>query len=279
TEGGFGPFFSPDGKWIGFFRERRLFKVSLRGGAPVTLAGTVPGRVAGASWGPDGTIVFARGSRAALWAVPADGGSPEQIASPNLENGEYGYLWPEILPDADTVIFSLELVGMAAGDDFRFGFTSLKTREVRFDEANGGGQARYLESGHLTFVRAGTLFAAPFDPAMATLTGPAEPIVDDLLMLDSRTAQLAVARSGSFAFVPGGNPNRHLSWISRDGSSEMVALDPGGYGRHRLSPGSRAIALEISERCYVMGHGRIVFEGTPAELRANAYIRKEWLEV
>ena len=40
-----------------------------------------------------------------------------------------------------------------------------------------------------------------------------------------------------------------------------------------------AIALEISERCYVMGHGRIVFEGTPAELRANNYIRKEWLEV
>jgi len=40
-----------------------------------------------------------------------------------------------------------------------------------------------------------------------------------------------------------------------------------------------AIALEISERCYVMGHGRIVFEGSPAELRGNAYIRKEWLEV
>jgi len=40
-----------------------------------------------------------------------------------------------------------------------------------------------------------------------------------------------------------------------------------------------AIALEISERCYVMGHGRIVFEGTPADLRGNAYIRKEWLEV
>jgi branched-chain amino acid transport system ATP-binding protein len=40
-----------------------------------------------------------------------------------------------------------------------------------------------------------------------------------------------------------------------------------------------AIALEIADRCFVMGHGRIVFEGTPAELRANAYIRKEWLEV
>ncbi|TCP10040.1 ABC transporter ATP-binding protein [Caldimonas thermodepolymerans] len=39
------------------------------------------------------------------------------------------------------------------------------------------------------------------------------------------------------------------------------------------------IALEISERCYVMGHGRIVFEGTPEELRSNSYIRKEWLEV
>ncbi len=39
------------------------------------------------------------------------------------------------------------------------------------------------------------------------------------------------------------------------------------------------IALQISQRCYVMGHGRIVFEGTPADLRGNAYIRKEWLEV
>src|SRR5688572_25006450 len=39
------------------------------------------------------------------------------------------------------------------------------------------------------------------------------------------------------------------------------------------------IALEVSERCYVMGHGQIVFEGTPADLRGNAYIRKEWLEV
>ncbi len=40
-----------------------------------------------------------------------------------------------------------------------------------------------------------------------------------------------------------------------------------------------AIALEISERVYVMGHGAMVFEGTPAELKANAYVRKEWLEV
>jgi len=39
------------------------------------------------------------------------------------------------------------------------------------------------------------------------------------------------------------------------------------------------IALEISQRCVVMGHGRVVFEGTPAELRANAAVRKEWLEV
>jgi branched-chain amino acid transport system ATP-binding protein len=40
-----------------------------------------------------------------------------------------------------------------------------------------------------------------------------------------------------------------------------------------------AIALDISERCYVMGHGRIVFEGSPAELRADSRVRKEWLEV
>jgi branched-chain amino acid transport system ATP-binding protein len=40
-----------------------------------------------------------------------------------------------------------------------------------------------------------------------------------------------------------------------------------------------AIALDISRRLYVMGHGRIVFEGTPADLRGNEAVRKEWLEV
>lgn len=40
-----------------------------------------------------------------------------------------------------------------------------------------------------------------------------------------------------------------------------------------------AIALDISERLYLMGHGRIVFEGTPADLKSNEAIRKEWLEV
>ena len=39
------------------------------------------------------------------------------------------------------------------------------------------------------------------------------------------------------------------------------------------------IALEVADRCLVMGHGQIVFQGTPADLRANDYIRKEWLEV
>jgi branched-chain amino acid transport system ATP-binding protein len=40
-----------------------------------------------------------------------------------------------------------------------------------------------------------------------------------------------------------------------------------------------SIAMRISHRVYVMGHGRIVFEGTPDELKANASVRKEWLEV
>ena len=39
------------------------------------------------------------------------------------------------------------------------------------------------------------------------------------------------------------------------------------------------IALEVADRCLVMGHGQIVFEGTPADLRSNGAIREEWLEV
>jgi branched-chain amino acid transport system ATP-binding protein len=39
------------------------------------------------------------------------------------------------------------------------------------------------------------------------------------------------------------------------------------------------IALSVSRRVYVMGHGRVVFEGTPNDLRSNEAVRKEWLEV
>jgi branched-chain amino acid transport system ATP-binding protein len=81
----------------------------------------------------------------------------------------------------------------------------------------------------------------------------------DLIMIDEPTEGLAPKIVEQVA--------EYLKELKRRGISVLLV-------EQKLT-----IALEISERCYVMGHGQVVFEGTPTELRSNADIRKEWLEV
>jgi len=81
----------------------------------------------------------------------------------------------------------------------------------------------------------------------------------DLIMIDEPTEGLAPMLVELVA--------QYLKELQRRGVSVLLV-------EQKLT-----IALQISQRCYVMGHGSIVFEGTPAELRADAYVRKEWLEV
>ncbi|MCZ8106660.1 MAG: ABC transporter ATP-binding protein, partial [Burkholderiales bacterium] len=81
----------------------------------------------------------------------------------------------------------------------------------------------------------------------------------DLIMIDEPTEGLAPKIVEQVA--------RYLKELERRGISILLV-------EQKL-----AIALDISQRVYVMGHGHIVFEGSPADLRANAQVRKEWLEV
>ena len=91
TSGARHPFFSPDGRWVGFFAEGALQRVSVAGGAPLRIC-NISGLSMGGSWGLDNTIVF--GSRGTgLYKVSAAGGVPQTLAG-----GDNG-TWPEILPD------------------------------------------------------------------------------------------------------------------------------------------------------------------------------------
>jgi len=99
TEGAYNPFFSPDGRWLGFFSENKLKRVSLQGGEPVTLCeARIPH---GASWGPDDAIVFGDSEGFNLSQVPASGGKPQVF---KLEGVRAFY--PEFLPGGKAVLFS-----------------------------------------------------------------------------------------------------------------------------------------------------------------------------
>ena len=94
TQGAFAPFFSPDGQWVAFFTPGKLNKISVEGGAAVTLCDAPNGR--SGSWGEDGNIIAALSPTASLSRIPSDGGPPTSVT--DLLSGEQTHRWPQILP-------------------------------------------------------------------------------------------------------------------------------------------------------------------------------------
>ena len=145
-----------------------LRKVPLGGGPPVTLCKAAA--IFGASWGSDGTIVFATARNGGLWRVSAAGGTPEALTT--LQPGEYSHRLPHMLPGGHAVIFT---ISKAANrwDDTQIVVRSLATGEQTV-LVTGGSDGRYVSTGHLVYVRLGTLMAVPFDPVRLAVTGRRE---------------------------------------------------------------------------------------------------------
>src|SRR6202158_4015010 len=166
TEGAVGPFFSPDGQWLGFFAGGKLKKVSVSEGAAVNLGDTaVPG---GGSWGSQGMIALARAAIGGLQQVSDSGGSPQKLT--RLEKGEISQRWPEFLPGGKAVLFS------ASGTSGNWtaahvAVQSFETGERRNLVQGGGTLPRYAPSGHLVYAQGGNLMAVPFDLQRVTATG------------------------------------------------------------------------------------------------------------
>ena len=121
-------FVSPDGNWIGFEASGALQRVSVLGSPPMTIS-KMEGLFRGASWGEDGTIVFAT-SRTGLFRVPASGGEPRQLTKPGDGVNEVGHLWPEMLPGNDALLFVIER-GESVASNFDIAVLSLETFEHR----------------------------------------------------------------------------------------------------------------------------------------------------
>jgi Tol biopolymer transport system component len=242
TEGGSAPFFSPDGAWLGFIAGGKLMKVAADGGRPFVLADQQG--AGGAAWGTDGRIVFGPSYSDGLFRVSADGGERERLTTPEAKGGELGHWWPQILPGGRAALFT---AFRSPVDASRIGVVSLETGEVRY-LVDGGYFGRYVHSGHLLYVKGGRLYAAPFDPASATVTGPAQTVLDDVFSSHSDAAALVdVSVDGTLAWVPGtvADPLRELLWVHRDGRTEPAAAEKRRYRAARLSPDGRTIATAI----------------------------------
>jgi serine/threonine-protein kinase len=243
TEGGYHPFFSPDGQWIGFRQAPRLRKVAFSGGAPVTIC-EHPGHQ-GSSWAPDGTIIFA--DMPSLWKVPAAGGAPQVLAAPDTAKGELSYRFPQILPGGKAVLYTIGASDSESFDDSRIGVLRLDNGEKKV-LVEGGAYARYSPSGHIVYARAGALLAAPFDVKRLAITGSPVPFHEGVWeIVINGAAHFDVSPNGTLVYAPGSTAGatRQPVWVDRQGKPQPLPLPPRAYLHPRLSPDGRQVALEI----------------------------------
>jgi len=244
TEGAHLPFFSPDGLWLGFAGERKVKKVRISGGAPTTLCDA--GEPRGASWGPDGTIVFARDLNRGLDRVSAEGGTPEVLTTLDPSRHESSHRHPEFLPDGQAVVFTVKTDEMQPWADARIEAFSLRTHE-RSVLVTGGTNAHYAE-GHLIYERAGSLWAAPFDPVRLQVGGPAVLVLEGVSSSAGYgAADFGVSQDGSLVYVPGTlqGTDRRLMRVNRAGQARPLTDSRRAFSSLSLSPDGRRLALTI----------------------------------
>jgi DNA-binding SARP family transcriptional activator/Tol biopolymer transport system component len=230
------PFFSPDGKWLGFVMGNAIRKVRLPGGPAITVC-QVATKVPGASWGPNDVIVFATG--AGLWQVPSSGGAPRLIAASDTSRGER-YRWPEVLPNGSAAVFTrVDSAG------FQLATVSLETGAV-LPLGLEGTSPHFITPGYLLFARTdGAVLAAPFDRNALRITGPALPVADDVLVGIGGEARVRVSHAGVLAYVPEPSSDRTLAIVDRSGNAETVRVTPRGFTAARFSPDGRRVAAAV----------------------------------
>jgi serine/threonine protein kinase len=247
TEGATTPFFSPDSQWIGFFAAGKLKKVSISGGATVTLCEVTDPR--GATWGLDDTIVLSPTAAGGLSLVPAAGGTPQPLTTLDSKKGEGSHRWPEFLPGGRAVLFNVPKVNIPSAGA-QLALYVLKTGERR-DLIQLGTHPRYAPSGHLVYLQGGTMMAVPFDPGRLQITGAAVPVVEGVLQSTiTGAAQYSFADSGALIYIPEGNqtaPGDRLVWVDRKGTEQPIAAPAHNFVRPRVSPDGRRVAVGIAE--------------------------------
>ncbi len=244
TDGARHPFFSPDGQWLGFFTERNLRKVSIHGGAPLTLADVQDDR--GGTWRSDDSIVFTTDTATGLSLIPAAGGTPVTLTTPDRERNERSHRWPFVLPGDRGVLFVAQKQNTSFDDaDIEVLDQETGQRKVLH---HGGMFPRYAPSGHLVYVREWTLFAAPFDLDRLELTGPPVPIIEGIAS-NPRTggAHYSFCDAGTFAYHPGYTREflTRVLTVDRDGTSTVLLDEEMSYVAPALSPTGDRLAVGI----------------------------------
>ena len=243
TDGGKDPIFSPDGKEVAFATLNELKRVSIAGGPSSTIC-TVTAYFNGASWGGQGAIVYPEFSLG-LFRVSASGGQPQRVALPNAAKQEAGFATPFVLPDGQTVLYTVVMSDASS----RIAARRLGREDASTLVEDGFGPW-YLRGRYLAFARGNRLMAVRFDAATAQVTG-APVVVEDGVFTKTANyaANVAVAANGTAAYVVGHDAAKlnRIVWADRHGTRVGALInEPVEFPRNiRISPDGRRVVLTI----------------------------------
>jgi serine/threonine-protein kinase len=235
------PVVSPDGAWVIFAGPDATWrKVSIAGGPAVTIS-KGSGAARGASWVQEEAFVVGEGI--GIFRVPAVGGGPVALSTPDTKQGEVAHSWPEVLPGGNALLFTIIRGTGTANQDVAV--LDLTTRDRRI-LLKGASRPRYSPTGHLIYGVGGTLMAVAFDPDRLQVLGSSVRIVEGVLNDPFTGAvEYAIAANGSLVYVAGQSSGvqRSLVWVDRNGREEAIDAPPRAYTSPRISPDGARVAL------------------------------------
>lgn len=250
TEGAQGPVLSADGRWVAFWADRAIRKVPLAGG-PVEVVATCPLPPFGMAWSPDGYLFYADEESPIRQVSPA--GKVSDLT--RLGDSDRSHRLPSVLPGGQVVLYTVKRRSMTWGDEEivaqvrATGTTKILLRDAA--------DARYVPSGHLLFLRRGTLFAVGFDPERLEVRGTPLALLDGVAQalfasdgLDLTGAgQVAVSSTGTLAWVPGPPPTfpqGRLVTVDRHGRETPLDSPVRPYSSNlHVAPDGRRVAVTI----------------------------------
>jgi serine/threonine-protein kinase len=218
TEGAAAPFFSPDGRWIGFLSRRQLRKVPAEGGLPQALAAMDAWQ--GATWTNRDVIVFA--APGGLFVIPSTGGTATLLSAPDSSAGEIGQMYPLALPDGDHVLYS-----SLGRNGPSIGIASISARSAKPLGIVGTNALGVVDGLVIYATRDNVLMAVALDAPTGRTYGATVPIATQVAVGVVGSAKAALSLSGS------------LAYRAADRGSRMVATD-GKRAAEMVLPESRA---------------------------------------
>jgi eukaryotic-like serine/threonine-protein kinase len=239
------PFWSPDGKSLGFFAQAKLKVVEASGSAtPVSLADVEEAR--GGSWGADGTILFSPGYRDSIRRVQASGGTTTPLTE--VRSGEV-HRWPVFLPDGRHFLYNVRVQGEQNAVIYAGSLDSKDRREVLRGEHT---DVAFVAPDLLLFRRGGRLVAARFDADRLTIVGDSVELVDNIDYFPPTGRTTFGVSQNVLAYAKSSDARlSRLAWFDRAGREVGGIAAPGMYSSPRFSPDGRQLAVSVMEQLVI----------------------------